>query len=126
MGLPSGQAVARKMHFDPIGDDDLRIGKATEEANETNKRLIDISGRFKNNAPLWFYVLAEAQQEFQDNSTPIRLGPVGGRIVGEVIVGLMVGDKLSFLHQPGWAPFTEFGAQSFNIVELVRQAQQAT
>jgi hypothetical protein len=34
----------------------------------------------------------------------IRLGPVGGRIVGEVIVGLLQLDRRSFLSAPGWRP----------------------
>lgn len=126
MGLPSGQSVARKMHLDPIDEDHLRVGKATEDDVNTNPRLIDISPRFKNNAPLWFYILSEAQQAFKDNSTPIRLGKVGGRIVAEVIIGLIAGDKLSFTQQPGWKPMAEFGGDKFDVAELIRQAQQAT
>ena len=34
----------------------------------------------------------------------MRLGPVGGRIVGETIVGLLELDRYSFLHAPGWRP----------------------
>ena len=34
-----------------------------------------------------------------------RLGPVGGRIVAEVLVGLLAHDPQSFLRrQPGWTP----------------------
>jgi hypothetical protein len=125
MGLPSGQAIARKMHLEPLEDDDLKIGKATEGAAETNKRLIDISPRFKDNAPLWFYVLSEAQSSFVDDTTTIRLGPVGGRIVAEVIIGLMVGDSFSFLNQPGWTPWAEFGGANFRIADLFKQARLA-
>jgi hypothetical protein len=35
-----------------------------------------------------------------------RLGPVGGRIVAEVMLGLMEGDTTSYLAQdPDWQPF---------------------
>src|SRR5206468_4671127 len=109
MGLPSGQAVAHRMGVPVIPDDDLRVGKATEADTANNPRLVDISPRFRHNAPLWYYILAEAQQAFVDNKTPIRLGSVGGRIVGEVLVGLMLGDHHSFLFQdPHWQPIPQF------------------
>ena len=35
-----------------------------------------------------------------------RLGPVGARIVVEVFVGLLQGDRTSYLsHDPDWEPF---------------------
>jgi Animal haem peroxidase len=127
MGLPSGQAVARAMGLEPISDKDLRVGKATKEDTEKNVRLVDVSPTFKDNAPLWYYILAEAQQEFVDNGTPIQLGPVGGRIVGEVFAGLMLGDKHSFLNQdPTWKPFQDFApGGKFGIAELIAQAMKA-
>ncbi|HEY6136553.1 MAG TPA: heme peroxidase family protein [Thermoanaerobaculia bacterium] len=119
MSLPSGQTVARHMCIEPIPDDDLRVGKATEEDSPKNKRLVDISEKFANNAPLWFYVLSEAQQQFKDDDTPIRLGPVGGRIVTEVIAGLILGDRHSYLsQQPCWKPlFQRHG--KFGFAELI-------
>jgi hypothetical protein len=126
--LPSGQAVARAMGIPPIPDEKLRVGKATEEETPTNKSIIEISPKFKHNAPLWFYVLSEAQQAFQNNQTPIRLGKVGGRIVGEVFVGLMVADGHSYLRQdPNFRPLPELAASdgTFDMAQLLRQAMQA-
>ena len=127
MGLPSGQAVSRKMAVPVIPDDQLKVGKATEEDSRTNIRLIDISPKFRGNAPLWYYILAESQQGFKTDSTPIRLGKVGGRIVGEVFVGLLLGDKHSFLNQdPLWQPILEFMKDGeFGMAELIAQAMKA-
>ena len=127
MSLPSGQAVARAMGLPVIPDDKLRVGKATEADTATNQRLTDISPAFADNAPLWYYILAEAQQMFIDNNSPIQLGPVGGRIVGEVFVGLLWGDSYSYLQQhPGWRPFDEFTRDGkFGIAELILQAREA-
>jgi Animal haem peroxidase len=127
MGLPSGQAVAKAMCLPVIHDKDLRVGKATEADNKKNILLTDISQRFVGNAPLWYYILAEAQQHFKKNSTPIHLGPVGGRIVGEVFVGLLLGDKHSFLSQdPCWTPRKDFTRDGkFGMAELLDQAKQA-
>ncbi len=129
MGRPAGQEVAKKMEIDPIPDDKLRIGPAAEpEDGEESPRLVDVSPRFKRNAPLWYYVLAEAQQQFKNNETPIHLGPVGGRIVGEVFVGLLLYDKHSFLNQdPTWEPFQDFQKDGkFKMADLISQAMKAS
>src|SRR5438094_470597 len=127
MGLPSGQDVARRMGVPVIPDDRLRVGKATEEDAAANIHLVDISPKFRNKAPLWYYILAEAQQAFVNNQTPIRVGPVGGRIIGEVFVGLLLGDRHSFLNQaPLWQPIAEFTRDGeFGMAELIAQAMQA-
>jgi hypothetical protein len=126
MGLPSGQAVAAAIGVPVVPDDRLRVGKANEDDTPNNPLLVKLSPAFKNNAPLWYYILAESQQVFQDNDTPIRLGPVGGRIVAEVFAGLMLGDQYSFLKQdPTWKPFPQFmKAGKFGIAELIAQAMQ--
>jgi hypothetical protein len=83
--LPSGQSVAKAMGLDAL----------TIEGKEGfPQHLI-------NNTPLWYYILYEAEKEKQGK----RLGPVGSRIVVEVIIGLIQGDKTSFLNQdPNWVP----------------------
>ena len=143
MELPSGQAVACLMGLPIIPDDQLLVGKANADDAAKNTRLIDISKEFRNNAPLWYYILAEAQQAVQQatqklpknpseqdkaavNTIPTRLGPVGGRIVGEVFVGLMFGDSHSYLRQyPSWQPIPAFCRNGhFGIAELILQAKQ--
>jgi hypothetical protein len=126
MGLPSGQDVARKMNIPVIPDEKLKVGKANEDGQASNKPISDLDPSFKNKAPLWFYILAEAQQAFKKNDTPIRLGPVGGRIVGEVFIGLMLGDSHSFLSQaPEWKPELPGAAKKFGIAELIAEAIQS-
>ena len=51
-----------------------------------------------------------------------HLGPVGGRIVGEVIVGLLRGDRQSYLRQdPDWTP--SYGTSGdFTMADLLRTA----
>jgi len=51
--------------------------------------------------PLWFYILKEAEL-IEDG---LKLGPVGGRIVGEVFIGLLKADESSYLAaRPNWKP----------------------
>jgi hypothetical protein len=115
MGLPSGQDVARYMGIEPIADDYLYVGKAGQRDAEDSRSLLDISKVFTKNAPLWYYILAEAQQRYDPERRTTRLGRVGGRIVAEVFIGLLLGDHTSFLaSDPNWRPIPEFWAESNN------------
>jgi hypothetical protein len=104
------------MGVKPIADEDLRVGKAVLADVATNKSLATFNAAFADSAPLWFYVLAEAQHEFvmrakaaggKGNEEPVRLGTVGGRIVAETLLGLLWADGSSYLRQaPNWKPDT--------------------
>jgi hypothetical protein len=99
LGLPSGQAVARAMGLTPLDDAVLRLGGAP--------------------APLWFYVLAEAETV----GGARRLGPVGGRIVAEVLLGLAAADPESFLSvDPAWTPFLGAAPGRFTVADLLAYA----
>ena len=51
--------------------------------------------------PLWFYILREAEVLHDGD----QLGPVGGRIVGEVLIGIIDADPESFRSlDPNWTP----------------------
>ena len=114
MGLPSGQDVARTMGLEPIEDKNLRVGKAVVEDWDKNPTLVSLDPSFEENAPLWFYVLAEAQFEWVEkakaqgskgNEEPLKLGFAGARIVAETIIGLLLGDGHSYLREaPNWKP----------------------
>jgi hypothetical protein len=85
IGLPSGEAVARRLGAEPLDPADVGLS----------------SHGWRDETPLWFYVLREADIVGGGD----RLGPVGGRIVGEVLVGLLNADPESFRSvDPGWRP----------------------
>ncbi len=68
--------------------------------------------------PLWFYIL-RILREAEVMADGQNLGPVGGCIVAEVLVGLIKGDRQSYLRQdPDWT--TTYGADgTFTIVDLL-------
>jgi hypothetical protein len=103
LGLPSGQDVARKMGQDPL-----------------THRELGLEGALGDHTPLWYYLLREAQVHADGE----HLGPVGGRIVAEVLVGLLEGDPQSYLRrQPRWRPFLPSGTEDdFTMEDLVRFA----
>ncbi len=56
---------------------------------------------WRSETPLWYYIQREADVRSGGN----RLGPVGARIVGEVLVGLLNLDPSSVRHAPDdWRP----------------------
>jgi hypothetical protein len=114
MGLPSGQDVALAMGLEPIEDKNLRIGKAVLGDWDKNPSLTKTNQIFEGKAPLWYYILAEAQFEWvqkakagKKDEEPMTLGTVGGRIVAETLIGLLLADGHSYLRQaPNWKPDT--------------------
>jgi hypothetical protein len=117
LGLPSGQHVAHAMGVEPMDDKDILIGKGVDQQDPADPKIISIDQVdpvFKNNCPLWTYILAEAMKRQEKVQIPViekisiatpQLGPVGGRIVAEVFLGLMFGDNHSLLSlQPTWQP----------------------
>ena len=113
--LPSGQRVARAMGVRPLQNEQIVIGKAVDEPEGKPVIITDVSKVFAHNCPLWTYILAEAMRCKEPVTIPTKegnisvntpkLGPVGGRIVAEVFLGLMFGDKHSLLSlDPCWTP----------------------
>lgn len=105
--IPSGQRVAAAMSLPPLPESDLADLKPFNLHNRT---------------PLWFYCLREADVTADGK----RLGPVGGRIVGEVMIGLLQGDSSSYLCQdPDWTPSFGVGGK-FTMVDLLKMAGVVT
>ena len=55
---------------------------------------------------------------------PIRLGPVGGRLVAEVFASLLRGDRTSYLYaEPAFTPIPDFTHDgTFGLAELINVA----
>ena len=76
-------------------------------------------------APLWFYILKEAELPPYNGE---RLGPVGGRIMAEVLVGLLQRDPNSYLYlDPAWKPAPPIAPTTgqFTFVDLLNYAGAA-
>lgn len=85
LSLPSGETVARAVGATPLSADECGLGEIGWTAG----------------TPLWYYVLKEAEIRAGGE----HLGPVGGRIVTEVLLGLLDADPGSFrAARPDWRP----------------------
>src|SRR6202011_2604775 len=78
---------------------------------------------FEHSTPLWYYVLKEAEVM----ATGLHLGPVGGRIVGEVFIGVLKANPLSYLAaNPSWRPTLPMrggGTGDFRMVDFLTFAR---
>jgi hypothetical protein len=85
IGLPSGEAVARHIGAPLLDPHDIGLS----------------SHGWRDETPLWLYILREADILGGGD----RLGAVGGRIVGEVLVGILDADPESYRFvDPAWTP----------------------
>jgi hypothetical protein len=101
VGLPSGETVARALGGEPLSAEQIGLARLG----------------WREETPLWLYVLKEAEA-LRDGQ---RLGPVGGRIVGEVLLGIIEADPESFLAvDPGWRPsLPAHDAARFGLADIL-------
>ena len=105
VGLPSGEVVARFLNEEPLSRDEIGA----------------VEAGWSNETPLWYYILREADVRTNGN----RLGPVGARIVGDVLVGLLDLDSSSVRHAPdGWQPRASLIELLTNFQRTVDQDRQ--
>ena len=85
VGLASGEAIARRLGVEPLPAEQLGLAEHG----------------WTGETPLWLYILKEAEV-LRDGE---QLGPVGCRVVGEVLVGIIDADSESFRSvDPQWQP----------------------
>jgi hypothetical protein len=102
--MPSGQAVARAMGVKPLSRHDLRLLKPY---------------RLDKSTPLWVYALREAELV----ASGLHLGPVSGRIVAEVLIGLLQSDPSSYVVlQPDWQPTLQNPGPGFHMTDFLTYA----
>jgi nucleoid-associated protein YgaU len=112
--LPTGQAVAGRLHLPVLTANQIKNAAASPKQAE----ILGQAG-FLERTPLWYYLLAEAKHHGGQ-----RLGPVGSTIVAEVLIGLVRRSKPSILNTPGWVPSiptTQPGR--FELADLLRFAK---
>jgi hypothetical protein len=106
--LPSGQSIAKLMGAPVLAPSEL-------------SELQYLGVGFDTSTPLWYYTLKEAQVMAEG----LHLGPVGGRIVAEVIIGLLQTDPNSWVAtKPSWQPTLPPGNTSgtLKITDFLRFA----
>lgn len=94
--LPTGQQVAEYFCIPPL----RRSCSPGPSKRDPWAKLEELG--LLDRIPLWYYVLLESEV----NEKGFRLGVLGSRLVGEVILGALRNDKDSYVCQHGkeWAP----------------------
>ena len=101
IGLPSGETVARALGVEPLSAEQVGLAERG----------------WTGETPLWIYVLREADALHDGD----RLGPVGGRLVGEVLVGIVDADPESFRSvDRSWRPtLPSHDPERFGIADVL-------
>jgi len=105
LDLPSGEAVSRAMDVEPLTADEVGLAKTG----------------YHGETPLFYYILKEAEVRTGGE----QLGDVGGRIVAEVLLGLIDGDPTSYRNaESEWRPTLPGDQQGhFTMADLLRFAR---
>ncbi|MBV9365647.1 MAG: hypothetical protein JO286_10290 [Solirubrobacterales bacterium] len=99
-GLPSGEAVALAIGAELLSDDEIGLAEHG----------------WTGETPLWLYVLRESAVRRGGD----RLGAVGGRIVAEVLVGIIGRDPESYLAlDPDWIPTLPSHEARFRLRDIL-------
>ena len=98
MGLPTAQTVAETMR---LLDPKIRILESKEIASGPQGYIVKQYG-FDRQTPLWYYILKEAEVINGGE----KLGPIGSRIVADVILASLAADPNSYVNVAGrdWKP----------------------
>jgi hypothetical protein len=100
VGLASGEAIAARLGVPALSTEQVGLAQHGWIAE----------------TPLWLYILKEADV-LHDGE---RLGPVGGRIVGEVLVGIIDADPASFRSlDPDWTPTLPARTGAFGLADIL-------
>jgi hypothetical protein len=125
--LPTGQDIAASMGAVPLPDDKIILHAANDGSAETDgddgakaRTIVNVSQSFAGKCPLWVYILAESRRNFYLNGRAC-LGEVGGRIVGEVFLGLLKLDPDSIVNKPDWKPM-QGSVTSFGLADILKTA----
>ena len=103
--MPSGQAIAAAMGAPVIGKQALTELKPYG---------------FDKSTPLWYYALKEAEVLAEG----LHLGPAAGRIVAEVLIGLLQTDLGSYLaDEPNWQPTLQRPGPGFRMTDFLTYAR---
>lgn len=104
LDFPSGEAISRAMGIAPLSQDEVGLNRLG----------------WYGETPLWFYILKEAEVRARGE----HLGEVGGRIVAEVLLGLIDEDPNSYRNaDTEWKPTLPSAQEDyFTIADLLKFA----
>jgi heme peroxidase len=104
LDLPSGEAIARAMGVQPLSKEELGLDTL----------------HWRGETPLWYYILKEGEVQAGGE----HLGEVGGRIVAEVLLGLIDSDPTSYRNaETEWTPSLPGTREGhFTMADLLRYA----
>ena len=106
--IPSGQCAASALAVPRLNREQLLAGNGESVLRQRDGLLLE-------RTPLWYYALKEAEVLAGGE----RLGPLGSRLVVEVLVNLVRAERGSILDPPGWRASAGPRPGEFRMLDLL-------
>ena len=107
LGLPAGEAVAEALGLTPLSREELALP----------------DNLCRDGTPLAYYIQREAMVQQQGE----YLGAVGGRVLAEVLLGLLLADPTAYLYaEPEWHPTLVTAEGTFRLADWLMATSSAT
>jgi Animal haem peroxidase len=101
VGLCSGEVLAEFYGVTPFRPDQIEPDADRRALYMRNEAVMD-SGKQVFATPLWYYILREAELSNGSGPNRSKLGPLGSRLVGEVLLGAVAWGTYSILNDTAW------------------------
>jgi hypothetical protein len=101
VGLCSGEALAKFYCIPPMAPEQIEPDASKRDLYEQNERP-QPGEAHKFETPLWYYILREAELTNGPGPNASKLGPLGSRLVAEVVVGAIAYAPLSVAKELSW------------------------
>jgi hypothetical protein len=102
VGLCSGEALAKFYSIPAVAPGQIEPDASKRDLYEQNERPHPGEAH-KFETPLWYYILREAELTNGPGPNASKLGPLGSRLVAEVIVGAIAYAPLSVAKESSWS-----------------------
>ena len=124
VGLCSGEALAKFYGIAAMAPEQIEPAASKRDFYEQNERRQPGELRIFE-TPLWYYILREAELTNGPGPNASKLGPLGSRLVAEVIVGAIAYAPLSVAKDPSWkstipGALSDPGAPSDHLRNIIR------
>jgi hypothetical protein len=124
VGICSGEVLAEYYGLIPFAADQIEPRADRRALYMRNEAVTDPSKQVFS-TPLWYYILREAELSNGSGPNRSKLGPLGSRLVAEVLLGAIAWGEHSILKDTGWTTTIPGPANDHlrNIVRWVNDLQ---
>jgi hypothetical protein len=101
VGVCSGEVLAAYYGLTPFSPTQIEPDTSKHDLYKRNEAVTDPAKQVFS-TPLWYYILREAELTNEPGPNSSKLGPLGSRLVGEVLIGAIAWADISIIKDTAW------------------------